>query len=74
VFSGGRRPLDERSDVEVLAGLGSAGNRLERPAACPVDVWTLVEACTADYVHRRPTFSDVVNLIYESTTTNAAIQ
>ena len=68
VFAGGRRPLDDRSDVEVLAGLNSPANRLARPPTCPTDVWTLVEACMADFVHRRPTFSDVVNLIYESTT------
>jgi PTK7 protein tyrosine kinase 7 len=83
VFSGGQLPLGHRTDVEVLAGMSGAGtggsfststssNRLTCPAGCPSDVWSLVEACTADFAHRRPTFSDVVNLIYELTASTGA--
>lgn len=57
------------SGGQVAATTPSAGSgcRLVRPVGCPADVWALIEACASESARRRPTFSDVVNLVYEMT-------
>ena len=63
----GDMPLDQKTNEQVLEGLNSRENRLNFPAGCPNDMWSLIQTCVVDNPDERPSFSDLVNLIYDLT-------
>lgn len=65
IFSSGELPLADRTNEQILEGLNSKENRLLCPPGCPKDIWSLVQTCMGDCTHDRPSFSDVITLIYD---------
>lgn len=65
VFTSGDLPLAHRTNEQVLEGLNSKENLLPCPLGCPNDIWSLIQTCLADCPQDRPSFSDIVTLVYD---------
>ena len=59
IMTRGMIPYAAVNNYEILSHIES-GNRLEKPAACPLSVYQLMQQCWQVERHLRPSFRDVV--------------
>ncbi|XP_002734040.1 tyrosine-protein kinase BTK-like [Saccoglossus kowalevskii] len=63
VFTAGKMPYPNMSNVEVVNQVSSRGYRLERPSNCPESVYTIMMSCWEEEPDRRPAFRVVIRQI-----------
>ncbi|XP_077983583.1 tyrosine-protein kinase Tec-like [Glandiceps talaboti] len=56
VFSGGKMPYPNMSNVEVVTQVTHRGYRLEQPSACPDNVYHIMQECWKETADQRPAF------------------
>uniref|UniRef100_A0A673IHA6 Inactive tyrosine-protein kinase 7-like n=1 Tax=Sinocyclocheilus rhinocerous TaxID=307959 RepID=A0A673IHA6_9TELE len=68
VFSLGELPYPALNDHQVLEGLQAGTLRLSPPVNCPAHVCSLMSRCWASSPKERPTFSEILQTLTDSST------
>uniref|UniRef100_A0A8C1T0V0 Protein tyrosine kinase 7 (inactive) n=1 Tax=Cyprinus carpio TaxID=7962 RepID=A0A8C1T0V0_CYPCA len=68
VFSLGELPYPALNDQQVLEGLQAGTLRLSPPVNCPAHVCSLMSRCWASSPKERPTFSEILQILTDSST------